>query len=148
MKRLLVLLSLATLASPLKVLADFGDADFPSSAFSDGPKSYHDAWCRRIKNECRVHFQGSGMWVEGQGGIQSHQYLGFRFDRDGGDYNYVTISRIVVKRATFLFLIRPQSILSNRWKKQVTVYPNYRPQLAKVQDTQGRDKSYGVPITL
>ena len=30
------------------------------------------------------------MWVEGQGGIQSNQYLGFRFDRDGGEtYNYV-----------------------------------------------------------
>ena len=69
MKKLLLLLSLATLASPLKVLADFGDADFPSSAFSDGPKSYHDAWRRQIKNECRVRFQGSGMWVEGQGGI-------------------------------------------------------------------------------
>ena len=88
LKYILLPLTLLVVTSPSK--ADFGDADFPSSAFSDGPKSYHDAWCRRIKNECRVRFQGSGMWVEGQGGIQSNQYLGFRFDRDGGEtYNYV-----------------------------------------------------------
>ena len=42
---------------PLK--ADFGDADFPVDMFKDGPKSYHDAWCRTLKNECRIRFQGS-----------------------------------------------------------------------------------------
>ena len=81
MKRLklpILLLALLALASQAK--ADFGDADFPSGMFEDGSKSYHDAWCRKIKNECRVRFQGSGMWVEGQGGIQSDQYLSFRSD--------------------------------------------------------------------
>ena len=87
-KLLLAILSTLTFTSPVK--ADFGDADFPTGIFDDGPKSYHDAWCRKIKNECRVRFQGSGMWVEGQGGIQSDQYLGFRYDRDGEEtYNYI-----------------------------------------------------------
>ena len=53
-----------------RVKADFGDADFPNDLFENSPKSYHDAWCRKIKNECRIRFQGKGMWVEGQGGIQ------------------------------------------------------------------------------
>ena len=39
------------LIQPLK--ADFGDADFPVEIFKDGPKSYHDAWCRTKKHKCR-----------------------------------------------------------------------------------------------
>ena len=43
----------------------------------DGSKIYHDAWCRKLNNECQARFQDSGIWVEGQGGIQSGQYLDF-----------------------------------------------------------------------
>ena len=43
----------------------------------DGSKIYHDAWCRKLNNEFQARFQGSGIWVEGQGGIQSGQYLDF-----------------------------------------------------------------------
>ena len=59
----------------LPVKADFGDADFPVELLRGGPKSYHDAWCGRLKNECRVRFQGPSMWVEGQGGIKFSQYI-------------------------------------------------------------------------
>ena len=36
--------------------SDFGDADFPIGMFDGGPKSYHDAWCGKIGNKCRVIF--------------------------------------------------------------------------------------------
>ena len=87
-------------------LADFGDADFPSGTFDDGPKSYHDAWCRKIKNECQIRFQGPGMWVEGQVGIQSNQYLSYRYDKDGPErYNYIRYKSRngEIKQALFLF---------------------------------------------
>ena len=76
---------LFSLFFPLSLKADFGDADFPIGMFDDGPKSYHDAWCRSIKNKCRVRFQGPAMWVEGQGGIQINQLISYRYDVD----NYV-----------------------------------------------------------
>ena len=44
--------ALIAFTSPLK--ADFGDADFPVGLFKDGPKSYHDGWCRFLKNKCRT----------------------------------------------------------------------------------------------
>ena len=70
--------------SPSAVLADCGNADFSSSAISGGPRSHQVAWCKRIKNECRVRFQGDAMCVEGQGGIKANQYLRYRYDVDGG----------------------------------------------------------------
>ena len=88
-------------------LADFGDADFPMSAISDGPRSFHDAWCRRIKNMCCVRFQGDGMWVEGQGGIRANQYLRYRYDVDGSEtYNYIRYrsDNGEEKQALFLFV--------------------------------------------
>jgi len=149
MKKFHLLLSLAILSSPLKVLADFGDADFPPGMFDDGPKSYHDAWCRKIKNECRVRFQGAGMWVEGQGGIQSDQYLSYRYDRDGNEtYNYIRYRSKSgqVKQALFLFS-NPSSQRDFikaffRWKRQVAKpIPNYRlPASQGPQETHGRDK--------
>ena len=66
--------------------ADFGDADFPIGMFEGGPKSYHDSWCRSLKNKCRVRFQGPAMWVEGQGGIQRDQLIGYRYDEDYGGF--------------------------------------------------------------
>lgn len=39
------------------VKADFGDADFPIEIFRDGPKSYHDAWCRTKKINVELDFK-------------------------------------------------------------------------------------------
>ncbi len=137
----------ASLFSPAK--ADFGDADFPKEKFNDGPKSYHDAWCRWLKNECRVRFQGSAMWVEGQGGIQASQYIRYRHDIDGKEhYNYISYksSNWEEKQALFLFAnYKAQKDFVKafiRWKKQVSLpIPNYRlPASQGPQDTHRRDK--------
>ncbi len=140
--------------------ADFGDADFPSGIFKSGPKSYHDAWCRQIKKECRVRFQGPAMWVEGQGGITIRQFISYRMDVDGlwsnpsEYYNYITYKseKGEIKEALFLFVNeKAQNEFTRaflRWKRQKGVpIPNYRlPASQGPQDTQGRDKSYGVPM--
>ena len=148
MKKLLLLLSLSFLVTPLKVIADFGDADFSSSLPSDGPRSYHDAWCKRIKNECRIRFQGDGMWVEGQGGIKTNQFLGFRYDVDGSEtYNYIRYRSDSGSEKQALFLFANSNAQREflraflRWKNQVSQpIPNYRlPASQGVQDTQGRD---------
>ena len=146
------------LVAPLR--ADFGDADFPVEIFKDGPKSYHDAWCRKIKNKCRVRFQGPAMWVEGQGGIQRDQLIRFRYDAEGPGYenreyyNYITYKSREgsTKEALFLFVNRKaqQNFMGAfvRWKRQNALpIPNYRlPASQGPQDTHGRDKSYGVPM--
>ena len=86
MKRIVIVLAAISCSFFMpKLRADFGDADFPLGMFDDGPKSYHDAWCRRIKNKCRVRFQGDAMWVEGQGGIRLSQYIKYRYDSDGNE---------------------------------------------------------------
>ena len=151
-KQLARLLIGSLIASPLTARADFGDADFPSDAFSSGPKSYHDAWCRKIKNECRIRFQGAGMWVEGQGGIQSNQYLGFRYDLDGREYyNYLRYRSSTGEPRVALFLFT-HPVAQNeflraffRWKRQAAQpIPNFRlPASQGPQETHGRDKSYG-----
>jgi len=137
--------------------ADFGDADFPSGLFTSGPKSYHDAWCRKIKKECRVRFQGPAMWVEGQGGITIDQFVSYRMDVDGlwsspnEYYNYITYKSDdgSLKEALFMFAHeQPQNEFTRaflRWKRQKGVpIPNYRfPASQGPQDTHGRDKSYG-----
>ena len=64
MKKFIVTAFMLFVFQPQLVKAEFGDADFPIGLFEDGPKSYHDAWCRQIKNECRVRFQGKAMWVK------------------------------------------------------------------------------------
>ena len=151
---------LSLLGSGLPARADFGDADFPVGLFKDGPKSYHDAWCRRIKNECRIRFQGPAMWVEGQGGIQKDQLINYRYNAEGPGivhreyYNYIQYRSKTgaVKNALFLFSNRnaQQDFMGAfvRWKRQASVpIPNYRlPASQGPQDTQGRDKSYGVPM--
>ena len=136
------------LIQPLK--ADFGDADFPVEIFKDGPKSYHDAWCRTRKNKCRVRFQGPAMWVEGQGGIQIDQFLTYRHhqDTDNGwssssHYNYISyISKNGIRReALFLFKNRDaqreffQAFL--KWKRQDSLpIPNF-----KYPNEQGTEKT-------
>jgi len=95
------------------------------------------------------------MWVEGQGGIQSDQYLGFRYDRDGEEtYNYIRYRSKNGQEKTALFLFSNASAQQDfiravfRWKRQIAQpAPNYRlPASQGPQDTQGRDKSYGVPM--
>ena len=130
--------------------ADFGDADFPVGMFKDGPKSYHDAWCRKIKQKCRVRFQGKAMWVEGQGGIQRSQYSGYRFDLEGEEYyNYISYKSSISnqqREALFLFAHakahRDFQRAFVRWVNQdASPIPNYRfPNSQGPQDTQGRDK--------
>lgn len=142
----------SAVALPGAAFADFGDADFPLGAFNEGPKSYHDAWCRKLKNQCRIRFQGPGMWVEGQGGIQSNQYLGFKYDIDGNEYyNYLRYVSSSGEPRVALFLFA-NPVAQNeflraffRWKKQVAQpIPNYRlPASQGPQETHGRDNSYG-----
>ena len=143
---------MATITLPvitLPVKADFGEADFPIGMFENSPKSYHDAWCRKIKNKCRIRFQASAMWVEGQGGIQTSQYLRYRYDVDGREhYNYIsyTAKNGQPREALFLFSnLKAQRDFVKaffRWKKQKSLpIPNYRfPNSQGPQDTQGRDK--------
>ena len=142
------------------VKADFGDADFPSKIFDDGAKSYHDGWCRFIKNNCRIRFQRDAMWVEGQGGIYLSQFVTYRYDTDKGAghnlvvgdrgdyYNYITYrsDNGGLKEALFLFKkYKAQQDFSKslmRWVEQeAEPIPNYRfPNSQGPQDTQGRDK--------
>ena len=157
--RQLPLLLLISCFSALPVKADFGDADFPVEMFQDGPKSYHDAWCRKLKQKCRVRFQGPAMWVEGQGGIQVNQYRGFRFEQETGSnsgefYNYISYIGDDNRQREALFLFANRGAQSEflraflRWRKQdARPVPNYRfPASQGPQDTHGRDKSYGVPM--
>ena len=148
-------LAFLLIAAALPARADFGDADFPIDFFDRGPSSYHDAWCRRIKNKCRVRFSGPAMFVEGSGGITSDQFLKFKVDEDGDEY-YIYVAykgksgsnRI----ALFLFANYEAHIdfvrAISTWRRQnLDVRPNYRlPASQGPQDTQGRDKSYGVPM--
>ena len=139
--------------------AEFGDADFPIGTFQNSPKSYHDAWCRFIKNNCRVRFQSDAMWVEGVGGIYRNQFLNYRYSNDlpdqvflsygrGEHYNYITYeSKNGIKReALFLFSNRKaQRNFSNalmRWVEQDgRPVPNYKlPNSQGPQDTQNRDE--------
>ncbi|WP_320664636.1 hypothetical protein [Prochlorococcus sp. MIT 1223] len=150
MKRFLLIFALisCTSFSP-KAKADFGDADFPVGMFDDGPKSYHDAWCRKIKNKCRIRFQGPSMWVEGQGGIQTSQYVRYRYDKDGEEYyNYITYKSGDGQEREALFLFtnfyaqRNFTKALHLWRKQNSKpFPNLRlPASQGPQDTQGRDK--------
>jgi len=144
-----ILLILALTLAGLPAMADFGDASFPASMFTEGPKSYHDAWCRRIKNKCRVRFQGPAMWVEGQGGIQRDQFVSFRFDEDGNEfYNYISYKSKSGRPQEALFLFshfKGQQdfirALTRFMRQEPKPIPNYRlPASQGPQETHGRDK--------
>ena len=137
--------------------ADFGDADFPVQLFMQGPKSYHDGWCRNLENECRVRFQGKAMWVEGQGGIERSQYVRYRYAKEEGKwrtfrteehYNYISYVSKNGEPKEALFLFANDEAQRNfmkafmKWKRQDSLpIPNYRfPNSQGPQDTQGRDK--------
>ena len=136
------------------IFADFGDADFPIEMFDDGPKSYHDAACRSLKNKCRVRFQGTAMWVEGYGGIELSQFKSYRYDAECSGishrdyYNYITHQSKSgqLRQALFIFINRntQQDFMKAffRWKRQIAQpIPNYRlPNSQGPQDTWGRDK--------
>ena len=155
MFKLFILLFSSTLLGGLPAKADFGDASFPVDMFQDGPKSYHDAWCRKLKQECRVRFQGPAMFVEGQGGIQISQLIRYRYDESGGEYyNYIAYkSRSGQPReALFLFVHRDAQRefirAFARWKRQESQpIPNFLfPASQGPQETHGRDGSFGVPM--
>ena len=145
---LFLLLAISTsLGNPAK--AEFGDADFPIGMFENSPKSYHDAWCRFIKNKCRVRFQGKAMWVEGQGGIDRSQFIKFRYDHESDEYyNYILYKDKRGRRREALFLFANTKAQGNfiraflRWKDQESQpIPNYRlPASQGPQETHGRDK--------
>ena len=149
MKKFAFLLLVISSAFFRPVKADFGDADFPEGMFDDGPKSYHDAWCRAIKKKCRVRFQGPAMWVEGQGGIQNSQFIRYRYDEDGAEhYNYISYKSQNGREKQALFLFTHFEAQRDfvkafiRWKKQQALpIPNYRyPGSQGPQDTHVRDK--------
>lgn len=128
---------------------EFGPADFPGDIEDRGPISYHDAWCRQIKKECRVRFNGRSMTVEGYKGITREQLLDFRTDFDGGEsYFYVAYLNSRGQKTTALFLFAHRIAASEfglalaRWYKQdPRPFPNYRyPNSQGPQDTHGRDK--------
>ena len=148
MKRLHLLAAIGSILLPMKVLADFGDADFPVGTFDDGPKSYHDAWCRKLKNKCRVRFEGPAMSIEGQGGITSDQFITFKVDRDGAEhYTYLTYRKKDGSKQRALFLFANYSAHTDFvralliWRRQeVDMRPNYRlPASQGPQETHGRD---------
>ena len=159
-RKLSLLLLFCSLLFPTALKADFGDADFPVGMFKDGPKSYHDGWCRSIKNKCRIRFQGPAMWVEGQGGIQIDQLISYRYDVDpkeaglftglsvGDYYNYVSYNSKSGFQREALFIFSNREAQRNfinafvRWKKQESQpIPNYLyPNSQGPQDTHGRDK--------
>ena len=102
----------ALLLAPISAHVDLGDADFPSAPITEGPSSNHDAWCLKQYNNCQILFRGPSMQVAGQGGILSHQYLEYRYDRLRGEhshenlfYNYLKYrdSRGEEKTALFIF---------------------------------------------
>ena len=148
LKLFLSILLIISGTSSIPAKAEFGDADFPSGTFNDGPKSYHDAWCRYIKNKCRVRFQGPAMWVEGQGGIYRSQFTKYRFDHDGNEYyNYINYIDKKGQERVALFLFSHTKAHGEfiraffRWKDQESrPIPNLRyPNSQGPQDTQGRD---------
>ena len=154
-KSLLIALIAASTFAPIPAKAEFGDADFPTEMFSDGHRSYHDAWCRKFKNECRVRIQGQALWVEGQGGINRSQFLNYRYDWDGGEtYNYITYKDKKGQQRVALFLFANRQAQGefirafSRWKDQVgQPIPNFRlPASQGPQETHGRDKSNLVPM--
>lgn len=140
------LCGIAWISSPA-IANDFGPADFPGDVEVGMPKSYHDAWCRQLKKECRVQFSGRSMTVEGYRGITREQLLGFRSDADGGErYFYVRYLNSQNQETTALFMFVHQGAAAEfgqalaRWYEQdPRPYPNYRlPNSQGPQDTQGR----------
>lgn len=80
--------ALAILIFSNEAIAGLGNADFPKSVINSGPKSDHEAWCLRERNQCRVLFRGPALWVVGEGGILSDQYISFRYDRRRGEHSH------------------------------------------------------------
>jgi len=153
-KILVILMTLTSTLTSVSNAQDFGPADFPGDIEKDSPMSYHDAYCRQLKRECRVRFNGSKMTVEGFKGIEREQLLGFRTEQEGGAsysrtrYFYVKYlnSRGEESTALFIFVKNEASrefgqALSRWYEQDPKPYPNYRyPASQGPQDTHGRDK--------
>tara|TARA_B100001250_G_scaffold134510_1_gene115015 strand:+ start:228 stop:827 length:600 start_codon:yes stop_codon:yes gene_type:complete len=152
---LLSLLILGSVVLPLK--ADFGDADFREDIEALGSQSYHDAWCKKLRNNCRVRFQGRSMWVEGQGGINRAQLISVRREVEGTNWGnnpseyyyyvrYLSSKTNQERVALFLFSKRKAArdfgkALYRFQSQEAKPIPNYRyPNSQGPQDTHGRDK--------
>ena len=127
---------------------DFGPADFPAEIDAGMPRSYHDAWCRQLKKECRVRFEGRAMTVEGFKGIEREQLLGFKSDQEARErYFYVRYRNSNGNPSTALFLFVHDQAANefaralSRWYSQDPMPgPNFRyPNSQGPQDTHGRD---------
>ena len=124
-----------------------GPAEFPADVEVGMPTSYHDAWCRQLKKECRVKFSGRSMTVDDYQGITREQLIGTRADWDGGEsYYYVSYRDSSGKTRTALFLFVNYKAANEfghalaRWYDQdPRPYPNFRfPNSQGPQDTHGR----------
>ena len=155
MKPLVIIVSLLIGSIvPSSFAQDFGPADFPGDIEEGSPRSYHDAYCRQLKRECRVRFNGRKMTVEGFKGIEREQLLGFWTEQEGGAaysrtrYFYVKYLNSRGKESTALFIFvkneasREFGLALARWYEQdPRPFPNYRyPNSQGPQETHGRDK--------
>ena len=103
MKRLLLPL-LAALVLPISTFAGLGDAESPS-------KREFNAWCGKIKNNCKVVFTDKRLSVNGNEGISRSQVVDFTYERDYlawsiNNHYYYTISYEelgVIKSGKFIF---------------------------------------------
>lgn len=109
----------------LPAAANLGSADFPAGIESSGPKTTHKAMCGKLDNQCVVTFSGRRMQVDGSGGIDRDQLLGFRSDFDRNEtYYYVDYRKSNGDRGTALFLFTNRKAASyfgqalSRWYNQ------------------------------
>ena len=134
---------------PLRLWAqEFGPADFPADEVGKSmPETVHDAFCRKLGQECRVRFKGTSMTVDGYRGIERDQFLGFRSSADGEErYYYVRYLNSKGQEQEALFLFVNWGAASEfgqalaRWYEQdARPRPNFRfPSSQGPQDTQGR----------
>ena len=145
---LAIILSANIIVTPNSYSQDFGPADFSDYNQVSMPISYHDAWCRQLKKECRVRFEGRAMTVEGFKGIEREQLLGFKSDQEARErYFYVRYRNSKGNPSTALFLFVHDQAANefaralSRWYSQDPMPgPNFRyPNSQGPQDTHGRD---------
>ncbi len=114
--------------------SDFGEADFPGVVEDELLVTYHDAWCRRMGEKCRVKFTGRTMQIDNYRGITREQLRSFRTTADGNErYFYVRYLNSKGKATTALFLFANDAAATefgqalSRWYEQEPRHqPNFR----------------------